>query len=66
MKTNDYLKFMTQTFVTYIDKPTEERKEQRRVRKEAREPFLYKWFGALPYAIKFEFRKHKKKGMFPK
>jgi hypothetical protein len=51
MKTNDYVKYITQTFVKYIDQPKDERKKQRHEKKEAKEPFLYHWFGLIPYAL---------------
>lgn len=47
MKTNDYVKYITQTFVKYMDQPKEERKKK----KEAKEDLLYKWFGLLPFAL---------------
>lgn len=47
VKTNDYVKYITQTFVKYMDQPKEERKKK----KEAKEDLLYKWFGLLPFAL---------------
>jgi hypothetical protein len=59
MKTNDYVKYITQTFVKYIDQPKDVRKKKKYVRKETKEPFLYHWFGVIPYAlISFFKRKH--------
>ena len=46
---NDYVKYITQTIVKYIDQPKEERKKLKQVRKETREDFTYRWFGILPY-----------------
>nr|WP_280146195.1 YqzE family protein [Bacillus amyloliquefaciens]MDH3090731.1 YqzE family protein [Bacillus amyloliquefaciens] len=34
MKTNDYVKYMTEQFVKYFDTPKQERKERKEVRKE--------------------------------
>lgn len=59
MKTNDYVKFMTKTIVQYLDQPRSERKLQRYEKKQQKEPFAYKWFGILPYALIF-LRKRKK------
>ena len=50
MKTNDYVKFMTQTAVKYMNQPKDERARQRMERKNNKEPFLYRWFGVVPMA----------------
>ena len=50
MKTNDYVKFMTQTAVKYMNQPKDERTRQRTERKNNKEPFLYRWFGVVPMA----------------
>ncbi|SID83498.1 Uncharacterised protein [Mycobacteroides abscessus subsp. abscessus] len=39
MKTNDYVKYVTQTFVKYMDQPKDERKKQKESRKDEKEPF---------------------------
>jgi hypothetical protein len=57
MKTNDYLKFLTQTFVSYIDQPKELKEKARQARKEEKEPFLYKWFGILPYVFYYSLKR---------
>jgi hypothetical protein len=49
MQTNDYVKYLTQTFVKYIDQSKAEREMAKLAKKGEREPFLYKWFGILPY-----------------
>jgi hypothetical protein len=59
MKTNDYVKFLTQTVVKYIDQPKAERDRVKMVRKEEKEPFLYKWFGILPYLFYYSMKKRK-------
>jgi hypothetical protein len=51
MKTNDYVKYVTQTFVKYMDQPRDERKKQKESRRDEKEPFLFKWFGIIPYAL---------------
>lgn len=48
MKTDDYVKFMTQTAVKYMNQPKDERSRQKQERKNNKEPFLYHWFGVLP------------------
>ncbi|PLR76486.1 YqzE family protein [Bacillus sp. V3-13] len=59
MKTNDYLKYITQNVVKYIDQPKEMRKRIRDERKETKQPFLTRWFGILPYL--FQLGKNNKK-----
>ncbi|UII54829.1 YqzE family protein [Cytobacillus spongiae] len=59
MKTNDYVKYITQTFVKYIDQPKDERRKQRIERKDSRASFLFRWFGIIPYVL-FSFMKKKK------
>ncbi len=60
MKTNDYVKYMTQTFVKYIDQPKEERVRHKLERREAKAAFWYRWFGILPYILYSEVKKRKK------
>ncbi|AGA24193.1 Hypothetical protein YqzE [Bacillus subtilis subsp. subtilis str. BSP1] len=52
MKTNDYVKYMTQQFVKYIDTPRDERKERKEVRKETKTPVSQQLFGILPYGFR--------------
>lgn len=51
MSVNDYVKFMTQEIVQYMDKPKDDRKKQRQQKKQERQPFAVRWFGVLPYAL---------------
>ncbi|MDR6122387.1 hypothetical protein QFZ87_001984 [Bacillus sp. SLBN-46] len=60
MKTNDYVKYMTQTIVKYADQPRAERKRQRYERKQGRASFWYRWFGILPYILYFQMKKRRK------
>ncbi|XBP66246.1 YqzE family protein [Bacillus velezensis] len=52
MKTNDYVKYMTEQFVKYFDTPKQERRERKEVRKEKKVPASQHWFGILPYSFK--------------
>lgn len=55
-KSDDLVKFITQQVVTYIDKPSEDRKRQRAERRAApKEPMGYRWFGMLPLAFRLWF-----------
>nr|WP_295974276.1 YqzE family protein [uncultured Bacillus sp.] len=60
MKTNDYVKYITQTFVQYIDQPRDERKKLRQEKKEHRADFIYRWFGIVPYVFMLQLRERKK------
>ncbi|ADV93210.1 MULTISPECIES: YqzE family protein [Bacillus] len=59
MKTNDYVKYMTQQFVKYIDTPRDERKERKEVRKETKTPASQQWFGILPYGFRLWLKRKK-------
>ncbi|MDP4085240.1 MAG: YqzE family protein [Bacillota bacterium] len=61
MKTNDYVKYITQTFVQYIDQPRDERKRLRHERKQSKASFWYRWFGILPWVLYSEVNKRKNK-----
>jgi hypothetical protein len=60
MSVNDYVKFITQTFVKHYEKSPNERKSLKYQRKNERPPFLLRWFGILPYAFMVLFKKDKK------
>ncbi|SEM27919.1 YqzE-like protein [Mesobacillus persicus] len=51
MKTNDYVKYITETVVKYADQPREERVRNKVEKKSGRSPMVYRWFGILPYAF---------------
>lgn len=59
IKGNDYVKFMTEQVVSYIDLPKEERRKKRLEQKAQRTQVTIgnKWFGVLPVAIKSMFKK---------
>ncbi|MBT9249756.1 YqzE family protein [Bacillus halotolerans] len=59
MKTNDYVKYMTQQFVKYIDTPKDERKERKEVRKKTKTPASQHWFGILPYGFRLWLKRKK-------
>nr|WP_068671897.1 YqzE family protein [Oceanobacillus sp. Castelsardo] len=52
MKGNDYLKFVTEQVVSYLDLPAEERQKRKSERKNMGSGFSNHWFGVLPFAIK--------------
>ncbi|WP_139997750.1 YqzE family protein [Paenibacillus paridis] len=50
-KGEEYVKYMTEQFVAYIETPREERKQTRTSAKARREPWLTRWFGWGPVSI---------------
>jgi hypothetical protein len=57
MSTNDYIKFLTQQLVQYMDIPSTERKQQRKMKKNNQSSFSHRWFGIVPFAVKMLFKK---------
>ncbi|WP_078379737.1 YqzE family protein [Sutcliffiella halmapala] len=60
MKTNDYVKYVTQQLVSYMDQPKEMKKEQRQQRKLERSPVVYQLFGIIPFALMMFIKKKNK------
>ncbi|WP_028559962.1 YqzE family protein [Paenibacillus pinihumi] len=48
----EWVKFMTERVVDYIETPREQRKQTRLEAKAAREPWLIRWFGLAPLGLK--------------
>lgn len=59
MSTNDYVKYMTQQIVRYMDTPKEERKVRKTILKKERQPLVSRWFGVLPAAVMLFMKKRK-------
>lgn len=59
LKGNDYVKYMTQQVVSYMDLPKDERKKRRTETKAQKHqpPIGNRWFGALPVAVRYFFKK---------
>ena len=65
LKTNDYVKYMTQQFMNYIDQPKEKRDMIKLEKEETKESLSKNMFGMLPLSIalymkKIQSRKNKK------
>ncbi|MBZ5749719.1 MULTISPECIES: YqzE family protein [Metabacillus] len=63
MSTNDYVKYVTQQIVKYMDTPKETRKQQREERKQVETSSSYysnRWLGIIPFSIKLIMNKRKK------
>lgn len=61
MSTNDYLKFVTQQIVSYIDSPKEERLNKRLQKRTNQAPFQNRWFGMIPFATMLLLKKIRRK-----
>ncbi|MGD7009412.1 YqzE family protein [Metabacillus sp. 84] len=61
MSSNDYIKYVTQQVVKYMDTPKEQRQQEKEIKKETRTPFWFKWFGVLPISIMLWVKKRKAK-----
>lgn len=59
MKTNDYIKYITETVIKYAEQPKQERKRMKEERKLERAGLLFQWFGILPYLFGWRSRKGK-------
>lgn len=57
MNGNDYIKFITQEFTSFIDSTPEERKTRKSERKPKQGAYSSKWLGVLPFALKSTIRK---------
>lgn len=59
MSGNDYVKFMTQEIVRYMDTPQEERKKQKETKKASKSDLSSRWFGVLPFAFRLLLKKRR-------
>ncbi len=59
MKTNDYVKYLTQEFVTYVDRPKQERKQSRKAKKTYKKDYSLYMFGLVPFALGMLFKRKK-------
>ncbi|UHA72680.1 YqzE family protein [Paenibacillus sp. 481] len=51
-KSDDFIKFITQRVVTYMETPEETRREKKMERKQrTNEAWITKWFGLLPLSL---------------
>jgi hypothetical protein len=57
MASNDYVKFVTQQIISYMDQPKEQRRELKQKKKEERPPLSTHLFGMVPTAISMLFKK---------
>ncbi len=57
MSVNDYLKYMTETFLTHFEQPKADRIKLKLERREAKLPVHFQLFGLLPVSLKMFFRR---------
>lgn len=50
-KNDEYVKFMAEKFISYVETPRDERKQNIASAKSRREPWLTRWFGIGPMSI---------------
>jgi hypothetical protein len=51
MDSTDYLKYMTERVVSYMEIPAEPEEDIKLRKKLSREPWLTRWFGVLPMGL---------------
>ncbi|PWU68534.1 MULTISPECIES: YqzE family protein [Gracilibacillus] len=59
MSSEDYVKYMTQKIVKYMDTPKEERQKQKKPREKEHHVYSNRWFGVLPFAFRLFLRRKK-------
>ncbi|WP_425432223.1 YqzE family protein [Gracilibacillus orientalis] len=59
LASNEYVKYMTQRIVKYMDTPKDERKKLKDERKQQEITYSNKWFGVLPFAFRLFIQKRK-------
>lgn len=60
MSSDDYFKYITESMLKYVLSSKEERKVNKQIKKERKEPFTFRWFGIIPFLISYQMRKKRK------
>jgi len=60
LKTNDYVKYMTQEIIKYMNTPRDERKEHKQEKIEMKPPFSQRLFGVLPFGFSMMLKKRQR------
>lgn len=60
MSSDDYFKYVTESMLKYVLSSKEERKVNKQIKKERKEPFTFRWFGIIPLLISYQMRKKRK------
>ena len=53
MKSDDYVKWLTEQFVIYMNQPRDVRKNLRQTRKQQKKPIKNEMFGLIPNALSY-------------
>ncbi|SER16500.1 YqzE-like protein [Gracilibacillus ureilyticus] len=59
MANDDYVKYVTQRIVKYMDTPKHERRRDRSDREKDVQFYSNRWFGVLPFAVRLFWQKRK-------
>lgn len=57
MKTNDFIKFLTQQFVKYVNQSKDDRKKEKNIRKEQKKKYSSHLFGLIPFSLMMLFKR---------
>lgn len=60
MKTNDFIKYLTQEFVNYTNQPREVRKQHRDEQHGSPKNYSTKWFGLIPFAFMMSIKRKRR------
>lgn len=52
MSGNDYIKYVTEQVVSFLDLPAEERKKRKLEQKQITASYSNRWLGVLPFMLK--------------
>lgn len=52
MSGNDYIKYVTEQVVSYLDLPAEEKKKRKMEQKQTSPSFSNRWLGVIPFIFK--------------
>ncbi|KAB8128450.1 YqzE family protein [Gracilibacillus oryzae] len=59
MANDDYVKYVTQRIVKYMDTPKNERRKDHKEIKKEEQFYSNRWFGVLPFAFRLFLQKRK-------
>lgn len=51
MKSNDYIRFLTEEMMKYMNLSAEEKEERKQKKKTAQQLYSNKWLGVIPFSI---------------
>jgi len=57
LKPSEWLKWITEQFVLYLDTPRDIRRERRRQRRRMQPPWSVRWFGLVPLGLSMWLRR---------